>query len=105
MTVRFTLTEMVDMAGKAKQPIDQFIRSAQVYEEHQAKLDADRRANPETKAAISEYLNSLDGTLTPDLSRSEICANAGVPFNQGNSGFARREIVRILQLRDMRGKH
>jgi hypothetical protein len=93
---------MVQLADKAKQPIDQFIRTAQVLEAHAAKVDMDRRANPSSKEAITDYLTKLNGELSPELSRSEICANAGVPFNQGNSGFARREIVRIMQLRDMR---
>ena len=95
------MTEMVQLADKAKQPVDQFIRTAQVIEAHAARLDQERRASPDSREAISAYLNSLNGELNLDLSRSEICAHAGVSFNQGNSGFARREIIRILQLRDM----
>lgn len=103
MTIRYTMTEMVQLADKAKQPVDQFVRTAQVIEAHAAKVEAERRSDPSSKEAISAYLNSLDGTLTPDHpSRAEICANAGVSHNQGNSGFARREVARILQLRDMK---
>jgi hypothetical protein len=102
MTIRFTFSELVKMAEKAKTPLDQYVRVAQTLEEHQNKLNTERRSDPQSKQAISKYLNSLDGELNSELSRQEVCANAGVSFNQGNSSFARREIVRILRIRDAR---
>lgn len=90
------------MADKAKQTVDQLVRTMQVVDEQNRKNETARRADPISKKAITDHLNSLNGEISMELSRSEICANAGVPFNQGNSGFARREIARIMQLRDMR---
>lgn len=51
MPIRYTMTEMVQLADKAKQPVDQFIRTAQVIEAHAAKLDQERRASPDSREA------------------------------------------------------
>jgi hypothetical protein len=102
LTVRFTFTELVQMASEAKTPIDQYVRVAQTLEAHQNKLATERRSDPQSKLKLSAYLDSLNGDLHGELDRKDICFKAGVPFNQGNSMFARREITRILRLRDMR---
>ena len=90
------------MADKAKQTVDQLVRTMQVVDEQNRKNEAARRADPTSKEAITAYLNSLNGAVNLGMSRSAICHDAGVLFNQGNSGFARREILRITQSRDMK---
>ena len=102
-THMYSVDELISTADKTKQPVDQLVRTIKCLEEIDNKRQASRRANDEDKAAITDYLKTLDGHLTSDLPKSEILAGANVRHNQGTSAFAGREVKRLLLLRDLRG--
>jgi hypothetical protein len=96
------MTEMVRLAEKAKQPIEVFVRTAQVLEEHEAKAQSERRATPEEKATIAKYLDELaaNGPVTSDIPTMDILAAAGVRKAQGTTSCVTRELKRVLLLTD-----
>lgn len=98
MVLRYTMTEMVQLAEKAQQPIDQFIRTAQVIEEYQEHLHSSRVASTDDKAAIKNYLDTFEGDLA-DLDSAEILKRSGVRLAQGTSAFVKREVKRVQLLR------
>jgi hypothetical protein len=96
MTDYFTMSEMVDLAALAEQPVNAFIKAAGVLEQHRNAQQEARRATVEDKASITAYLESH--TISNDLSAADILAGAGVDKKQGTSSFATRELKRQLAL-------
>jgi hypothetical protein len=87
--------ELSGLAEKAGLPMDKFVRTLAVLDEHEMAQQSERRANPEEKEAITKILAGLDGELTPDIAVSDILARAGVRKAQGTTSFAKREVKRL----------
>ena len=98
MSTRYTMSEMVQMSAEAKQPIDQFVRTAQILEAHALKQQGLRRATPEEKETLAKYLEGLaaGGHLSSDLPSVDVLEGAGVRKVQGTTSYATRELKRIL---------
>jgi len=95
-----TAIEWVQLAEKAKMPVDQYMRALAVSDEDCAKREASRRATPEEKAAITKYLEAHADEVSADTPISDILTDAGVPKKQGTSHRATKELKRVLQIAD-----
>jgi len=104
MALRCTIPEMREMAKKSGLSTDQYMDAISIYEEYQEKAHSERSANLDDKVLIDNYLNSLNGALSEDLSAAEMLVAANVRHNQGTSAYVRRGVKKLLQLRDMRTK-
>lgn len=96
--------ELAGLAKKAELPMDKFVRTLAVLDEHEMEQQTERRANPEEKEAITKALTELNGELSSDLPVSEILARAGVRKAQGTASFAKREVKRMLEITHIKGE-
>ena len=91
-----------DLVKKSGLSTDQYLKAIATQEEYENSVAVERRSSPESKAAITSYLGTLNGDLSHEISRKTICEKANVPYNQGNATFAKSEVKRLLLLRDQR---
>ena len=96
------IAEIRDLAAKAQISTDMFISAVVVLEAREQEINASRRSSADSRKAIDDYLETIDGAINPDLPSSDICTHAGVTINRGNSQYANRAKQRLLA--DMRRK-
>lgn len=93
---KYSLDELVAVADDLKMTVDQVARVGRRFETIELNEQRSRRSTPEFNQQIDNWLASLDGQLSVDLPAREIVAKAGVPYNQGTAGHARRERDRLM---------
>ena len=72
MAMRYTMQEMVDLAKKADQKLEQFVHTAAILDEHRENLESQRRSSDEEKTQIDDALNAMNGAVTADTYRCVI---------------------------------